>query len=141
VNVYSAKNEYRKAVEYALLVVKVRREGLRTSPNTPAVAHKFCSAACKAGVALANAGQFKLSEIHYKEALKVYADIDATSQPAYICLEYYTNALHQQAKTHEAVAKLEEYKKKIINLQKHLQCSLLQGECNSQSTSKMIIID
>jgi len=64
---------------------------------------------------VANAGQFKQSEIHYKEALKVYSDIDPTSNPAYICLEYYTNALHQQAKTHEAVAKLEEYKKKIVN--------------------------
>eukprot|EP01123_Difflugia_compressa_P014471 TRINITY_DN752_c1_g1_i1.p1 TRINITY_DN752_c1_g1~~TRINITY_DN752_c1_g1_i1.p1 ORF type:complete len:322 (+),score=58.16 TRINITY_DN752_c1_g1_i1:106-966(+) len=65
---------------------------------------------------MANAGMFKQAEVYHKEAIKAISDIDPLNQAVFAALEFWTNTLHQQGKTQEAIVRLEEYKRKVINL-------------------------
>eukprot|EP01123_Difflugia_compressa_P006275 TRINITY_DN18450_c0_g1_i1.p1 TRINITY_DN18450_c0_g1~~TRINITY_DN18450_c0_g1_i1.p1 ORF type:complete len:495 (-),score=84.36 TRINITY_DN18450_c0_g1_i1:70-1554(-) len=140
-DIYSSLNEHKKNVKYASILVKARKEALKANPSLIQLAESYCSGLLKAAYALSNAGSFKQAEAHYEEAIKVISNFDPTHTIASNALEYWTNALHQQGKTREAIIKLEEHKRKISNTHRQQQQEVIQKILHRAATLLFTIDD
>jgi len=109
---YSQQSNYTEASKYALVSLDTRRAFFRQSPSKDNY-EKYCVYVLKTGTILANAGMFKRSLELYKDTIRLGMDIDPSSNQFYPCLEAYSNILHQQGKTIEAINQLEEYRKNL----------------------------
>eukprot|EP01124_Arcella_intermedia_P017839 TRINITY_DN24816_c0_g1_i1.p1 TRINITY_DN24816_c0_g1~~TRINITY_DN24816_c0_g1_i1.p1 ORF type:complete len:497 (+),score=80.71 TRINITY_DN24816_c0_g1_i1:3-1493(+) len=110
-NLYLTKGDYEKAEKYAHMAHNWRKNQLRER-RSPENMEKFGLAANKYGLILSNLGKFKLAESQFKEALKVFQDAPSATLTACQTLEYYSNTLHQQGKTLDAVKEINAYREK-----------------------------
>jgi len=110
---YSNRNNHSEAAKYALITLEIKTGVFKSQPSK-ADYPKYCGYIISVGTILSNAGKFKYSENIYKEAIAFGIDLDPGSNHFYLLLESFSNHLHQQGKTIQAIGKLEEFCNAII---------------------------
>jgi len=117
VHLYNTTFKYNDAEKYALANYEKRKEFLKKQRYAGTI-EAFCSAVSTAALTLSNLGKFKKSEDLYAEGLRELCKENPTSERAWNTLELFTNCLHQQGKTLQAIEKLDDYLAVVKNSKK-----------------------